>query len=88
MPSVPVTKYNVLTEGDTVIIAVVSPVLHRYVPPPLTVSTVESPAQIVVLGPASTVTIVRVMTNVIVSDILQEEVSVATKLPLKMPAKA
>jgi hypothetical protein len=77
----------VLTAGDTVIDAVVSPVLHRYVPLPLTVSTVESPMQIAVLGPASTVTIVRVMTNVIVSDILQEEVSVATKLPLKMPAE-
>jgi hypothetical protein len=46
--SVIATKYVVSTDGNTVIEAVVSPLLHKYVIPPLAVSTVESPVHIVV----------------------------------------
>jgi hypothetical protein len=46
---VPVTEYMVVSVGLTVIEAVVSLVLHKYVSAPAAVSVVELPSQIVVL---------------------------------------
>ena len=77
-----------MLDGDTVIEAVVSPVLHRYVPPPLAVSTVESPLQIVTSAPASMLKVEMVMTNVTVSFMLHDDESVAIKMPLNVPAEA
>ena len=55
-PSVAVTVYVVVLDGDTVIEAVVSPVLHKNaVAPDDAVSTIESPLQMLSSGPASTV---------------------------------
>lgn len=45
---VPVTVYVVLTEGLTVMLADVDPVLHKKVEAPLAVIVTEEPAQIVV----------------------------------------
>jgi len=46
-PTVTVTLYGIFDDGATVILAFVDPVLHLYVPPPLAVKVVESPAHIV-----------------------------------------
>ena len=54
-----------LTEGATVMAAVVAPVLQRYVPPPLAVTVVEDPKQTEVpplteaVGRELTVTVAR-----------------------------
>jgi hypothetical protein len=87
-PSVTVKTYVVLKLGETVIEAVVSPVLHKYVPLPVPVSTAESPRQIVISDPASTLKAEMVMTNVTVSFMLHDDESVAIKLPLNIPAEA
>jgi hypothetical protein len=42
---VTVTVYVVLDTGETVMAAVVAPVLHEYVPPPLAVRLAEPPVQ-------------------------------------------
>ena len=75
-----------MAEGDTVIEAVVSPVSQRYVLPPLAVSSVESPLQIATSIPASMIKVEMAITNATVSFMLQDDESVATKLPLKVPA--
>ena len=54
-PLVTVTVYVVFEAGDTVIDAVVSVVLHSYVPPPVAVNVVDVPLQMVALVPASAV---------------------------------
>ena len=67
LPSVTVTVYAVVADGDTVIDAVVSFVLHEYDVPPLAVSIVLPPAQISVVpvmaavGKAFTVTVAELM---------------------------
>ena len=48
-PLVTVTVYVVVDVGLSVIAAVVSPVLHKYVPPPLAVKVVLFPLQIIVV---------------------------------------
>jgi hypothetical protein len=58
------------------------------VPPPLAVSTVESPLQIATSIPAFMLKVEMVMTNITVSFMLHDDESVATKLPLKVPAEA
>ena len=54
-PLVTVTVYVVFNAGDTVMLAVVSVVLHAYVPPPEAVNVVDFPLHIVALVPASAV---------------------------------
>jgi hypothetical protein len=48
-PLITVTVYVVLDVGLSVIAAVLSPVLHKYVPPPLAVKVVLFPLQIAVV---------------------------------------
>jgi hypothetical protein len=61
---VPVTEYVVVVEGETVMLAVVWPVDHAYVPAPEAVNTVPEPEQIdkegetVTTGTGFTVTVV------------------------------
>lgn len=61
---VTVTVYVVLVVGETVMAAVVAPLLHRYVPPPLAVKVVVVPLHTLVLpeidavGNGFTVTVV------------------------------
>ena len=52
---VTVTVYVVFVVGDTEIAAVVAPLLHRYVPPPLAVKVVAVPLQTLVLPEIATV---------------------------------
>jgi len=42
---VTVTEYVVVEEGETVMLAVVAPLLHEYVPPPLAVNVALCPTQ-------------------------------------------
>src|SRR6187431_1077075 len=46
-PLVKVTLYNVVMTGVTTMAAVVSPVLHRYVPPPAAVIVADAPAHMI-----------------------------------------
>src|SRR5687768_5132925 len=50
--SVTVTQYSVVAAGETFIEVVVSPVLHRYVPPPVAFNVVELPGLMVTFAPA------------------------------------
>jgi hypothetical protein len=47
LPFETVTVYAVVVIGVTVIEAVVAPLLHKYVPPPVAVSVVDTPEQTV-----------------------------------------
>ena len=47
---VTVTVYVVVAPGVTVIPAVVAPVFHKYVPPPVAVKVAEAPTQMGVVG--------------------------------------
>ena len=49
---VTVTVYVVVELGLTLILAVVAPVLHKYVPFPVAVNVVDEPSQIVTSAPA------------------------------------
>ncbi|OPZ48624.1 MAG: hypothetical protein BWY95_00681 [Bacteroidetes bacterium ADurb.BinA104] len=63
---VPVTVYSCVELGETVMLAFVAPVLHKYVLPPAAVNVVELPSQIsvvpeiVIFGKVETVTVTSI----------------------------
>jgi hypothetical protein len=59
----------VVVVGETVIWAVVSAVVHEYVPPPVPVNVVVLPVQIVALVPASAVGIALTVTDTLSVDV-------------------
>jgi hypothetical protein len=52
------TEYVVELEGDTVMFAVVSPVLHKYVSPPVATNEILSPSSISLSSPALASTLI------------------------------
>jgi hypothetical protein len=78
LPIPTTTEYVVLVVGETTMVEFVEPVFHEYVVPPLAVSVVKSPTQMVVLPEMLAVTVEVTVTTTVSVAWPQDVVAVTT----------